>query len=46
MIANNDALMKLLDDGGDALSLTVNQRINLCFAIIGLATLALIGFGI
>ncbi|MCC2608416.1 methyl-accepting chemotaxis protein [Neorhizobium petrolearium] len=46
MIANNDALMKLLDDGGDALSDTVNQRINLCFAIIGIATLALIGFGI
>jgi len=46
MIANNDALMKLLDDGGDELSDTVNGRIDLCFAIIGLATLALIGFGI
>ncbi|WP_117195268.1 methyl-accepting chemotaxis protein [Rhizobium terrae] len=46
MIANNDALMKLLDDGGDALSARVNQRINVCFAIIGIATLALIGFGI
>ncbi|EUB98641.1 methyl-accepting chemotaxis sensory transducer with TarH (aspartate) sensor [Rhizobium sp. CF080] len=46
MIANNDALMKMLDDGGDALSDTVNRRINLCFAIIGIVTLTLIGFGI
>ncbi|NLS02208.1 HAMP domain-containing protein [Rhizobium sp. P32RR-XVIII] len=46
LIANNDALMKQLNDGGDALSDTMNQRINLCFAIIGIATLALIGFGI
>jgi methyl-accepting chemotaxis protein len=46
MIANNDALMKMLDDGGDALSATVNRRIDLCFAIIGIVTLTLIGFGI
>lgn len=46
MIANNDALMTLLNDGGDALSATVNQRITLCFALIGLAVLGALGLSV
>jgi methyl-accepting chemotaxis protein len=42
MIANNDALMALMNDGGDALSASVNQRIELCFIVIGLAVLGAI----
>ncbi|SEI13850.1 methyl-accepting chemotaxis sensory transducer with TarH sensor [Rhizobium tibeticum] len=46
MIANNDALMALLNDGGDALSSTVNQRITFCFALIGLAVLGALGLSV
>ncbi len=46
MIANNDALMAQLNDGGDALSATVNSRILYCFVLIGLAVLAAIGLSI
>jgi len=46
MIANNDAMMAMLNDGGDALSASVNERINLCFALIGLAVVGAIGLGI
>jgi methyl-accepting chemotaxis protein len=46
MIANNDAMMTLLNDGGDALSASVNSRIDLCLALIGIAVVATIGLGI
>ncbi|KQV84038.1 methyl-accepting chemotaxis protein [Rhizobium sp. Root1220] len=46
MIANNDALMALLNDGGDALSVSVNQRIILCFALIGLTVLGAVGLSV
>ncbi|OCJ17572.1 chemotaxis protein [Rhizobium sp. AC44/96] len=46
LIANNDALMSLLNDGGDALSATVNQRIEFCFILIGLAVLAAVGLSV
>ena len=37
MIANNDAMMTMLNDGGDALSASVNERIFFCFILIGIA---------
>ncbi|ANL26442.1 methyl-accepting chemotaxis protein [Rhizobium phaseoli] len=43
MIADNDAMMALLNDGGDALSASVNGRISFCFLLIGIAVLAAIG---
>ncbi|OWV69077.1 chemotaxis protein [Rhizobium sp. R339] len=46
MIANNDAMMAMLNDGGDALSASVNRRINLYLASIGIAVLAAIGLGV
>ncbi|OWV72180.1 chemotaxis protein [Rhizobium sp. R634] len=46
MIANNDAMMAMLNDGGDALSASVNGRINLYLALIGIAVLAAIGLGV
>jgi methyl-accepting chemotaxis protein len=46
MIANNDALMVLLNDGGDALSVDVNGRIDFSFALIALAVLGAIGLSI
>ncbi|MFB2602392.1 methyl-accepting chemotaxis protein [Rhizobium phaseoli] len=46
MIANNDAMMALLNDGGDALSASVNGRISFCFLLIGIAVLAAIGISI
>ncbi len=46
MIANNDALMALLNDGGDALSVSVNQRITLSFVLIGLAVMGAIGLSV
>jgi methyl-accepting chemotaxis protein len=46
MIANNDALMVLLNDGGDALSVAVNTRIDLSLALTGLAMLGAIGLSI
>ncbi|MBW9051855.1 methyl-accepting chemotaxis protein [Rhizobium mesosinicum] len=46
MIANNDAMMAMLNDGGDALSAAVNDRINLCFTLIGLAVIGAIGLGV
>ncbi|PDT18497.1 methyl-accepting chemotaxis protein [Rhizobium sp. J15] len=46
MIANNDAMMTMLNDGGDALSASVNGRINLCLALIGIAVLVAIGLGV
>ncbi|MEZ2131141.1 MULTISPECIES: methyl-accepting chemotaxis protein [unclassified Sinorhizobium] len=45
MIANNDVLMNLLNDGGDALSATVNMHIDWSLAIIGTAILAMIALG-
>ncbi|MGR9054492.1 methyl-accepting chemotaxis protein [Rhizobium leguminosarum] len=46
MIANNDAMMAMLNDGGDALSASVNGRIVFCFALIGIAVLAAVGFSV
>ncbi|QFY62298.1 HAMP domain-containing protein [Rhizobium grahamii] len=46
LIANNDALMSLLNDGGDELSANVNGRIDLCFALIGIAVLGAIGLSV
>ncbi|UVD57188.1 methyl-accepting chemotaxis protein [Rhizobium sp. Pop5] len=46
MIANNDAMMAMLTDGGDTLSASVNEQINLCFAVIGIAVLAAISFSV
>jgi methyl-accepting chemotaxis protein len=46
MIANNDTLMDLLNDGGDALSANVNARIDLSFALIGIALFGTIGLSI
>ncbi|ULR43609.1 methyl-accepting chemotaxis protein [Rhizobium sp. K102] len=46
MIANDDAMMALLNDGGDALSASVNGRITFCLILIGIAVLAAIGVGI
>ncbi|WP_064709753.1 methyl-accepting chemotaxis protein [Rhizobium bangladeshense] len=46
MIANNDAMMAMLNDGGDALSASVSGRITFCFALIGIAVLAAIGFSV
>lgn len=46
MIANNDTLMDLLNDGGDALSAKVNARINLSIALISIAVLGSIGLSI
>ncbi|MBX4902961.1 MULTISPECIES: methyl-accepting chemotaxis protein [Rhizobium] len=46
MIANNDAMMAMLNDGGDALSASVSGRITFCFVLIGIAVLAAIGFSV
>ncbi|MBB3460659.1 methyl-accepting chemotaxis protein [Rhizobium sp. BK377] len=46
MTANNDAMMSTLNDGGDALSAAVNDRINLCFTLIGIAVIGAIGLGV
>ena len=46
MIANNDAMMAMLNDGGDALSASVDGRITLCLTLIGIAVLAAIGLGV
>ncbi|MBB2712954.1 methyl-accepting chemotaxis protein [Rhizobium sophoriradicis] len=46
MIANNDAMMALLNDGGDALSASVNGRITFCLLLIGIAVLAAIGISV
>ncbi|MBX5220578.1 MULTISPECIES: methyl-accepting chemotaxis protein [unclassified Rhizobium] len=46
MIANNDAMMALLNDGGGALSASVNGRITFCFVLIGIAVLTAIGFAV
>ncbi|APO73406.1 methyl-accepting chemotaxis protein [Rhizobium etli 8C-3] len=46
MTANNDALMSMLNDGGDAVSASVNERINLCLAIIAAAVIGAIALGI
>ncbi|MGO8421940.1 methyl-accepting chemotaxis protein [Rhizobium ruizarguesonis] len=46
MIANNDAMMAMLNDGGDALSASVNERIFFCFVLIGIAVLAAVGFSV
>ncbi|MBA9031186.1 methyl-accepting chemotaxis protein [Rhizobium leguminosarum] len=46
MIANNDAMMTMLNDGGDALSASVNGRIVFCFVLIGIAVLAAVGFSV
>ncbi|KQV32052.1 chemotaxis protein [Rhizobium sp. Root1203] len=46
MIANNDTLMDLLNDGGDALSGDVNARLDLSFALLAIAVLATIGLSI
>ncbi|NKM66079.1 HAMP domain-containing protein [Rhizobium leguminosarum bv. viciae] len=46
MIANNDAMMAMLNDGGDALSASVNERIVSCFVLIGIAVLAAVGFSV
>ncbi|MCH4544195.1 methyl-accepting chemotaxis protein [Rhizobium changzhiense] len=46
MIANNDAMMAMLNDGGDALSASVNERIVFCLVLIGIAVLAAIGFSV
>ncbi|MGO8264469.1 methyl-accepting chemotaxis protein, partial [Rhizobium ruizarguesonis] len=46
MIANNDAMMTMLNDGGDALSASVNERIVFCFVLIGIAVLAAVGFSV
>ncbi|NKL33692.1 HAMP domain-containing protein [Rhizobium leguminosarum bv. viciae] len=46
MIANNDAMMAMLNDGGDALSASVNERIVFCLVLIGIAVLATVGFSV
>ncbi|MBB3916351.1 methyl-accepting chemotaxis protein [Rhizobium fabae] len=46
MIANNDAMMAMLTDGGDALSASINGRIVFCFVLIGVAVLAAVGFSV
>ncbi|MFD1723575.1 methyl-accepting chemotaxis protein [Rhizobium viscosum] len=46
MIANNDAMMAMLNDGGDALSASVNGRIVFCFILIGIAVLAAVGISV
>ncbi len=46
MIANNDAMMTMLNDGGDALSASVNERIFFCFILIGIAVLAAVGISV
>ncbi|MBY5405079.1 methyl-accepting chemotaxis protein [Rhizobium leguminosarum] len=46
MIANNDAMMAMLTDGGDALSASVNERIVFCLVLIGIAVLAAVGFSV
>ncbi|MDU0360847.1 methyl-accepting chemotaxis protein [Rhizobium sp. 25PS6] len=46
MIANNDAMMAMLNDGGDALSASVNERIIFCLVLIGIAVLAAVGFSV
>ncbi|OWK26497.1 hypothetical protein AJ87_05190 [Rhizobium yanglingense] len=46
MTANNDALMSMLNDGGDAVSASVNDRIHLCLAIIAAAVIGAIALGI
>ncbi len=46
MIANNEALMTMLNDGGDAVSATVNETINLCLAVIMAAVIGAIALGI
>ncbi|MBX5016571.1 methyl-accepting chemotaxis protein [Rhizobium lentis] len=46
MIANNDAMMALLNDGGDVLSASVNGRITFSFALIGIAVVLAIGCGV
>ncbi|RUM26549.1 methyl-accepting chemotaxis protein [Rhizobium vallis] len=46
MIANNDAMMAMLTDGGDALSASINGRIVFCFVLIGIAVLAAVGFSV
>ncbi|NNU46768.1 methyl-accepting chemotaxis protein [Rhizobium sp. WYCCWR 11279] len=46
MIANNDAMMAMLNDGGDALSASVNERIVFCLVLIGIAVLAAVGFSV
>lgn len=46
MIANNDAMTAMLNDGGDALSASVNERIVFCFILIGIAVLAAVGISV
>ncbi|MCW0017997.1 methyl-accepting chemotaxis protein [Rhizobium sp. BT-226] len=46
MIANNDAMMAMLNDGGDALSASVSERIVFCLVLIGIAVLAAVGFSV
>ncbi|OAV56601.1 chemotaxis protein [Rhizobium sp. WYCCWR10014] len=46
MIANNDAMMAMLNDGGGALSASVNERIVFCLILIGIAVLAAVGFSV
>ncbi|MFS8143708.1 methyl-accepting chemotaxis protein [Rhizobium sp. BR 249] len=46
MIANNDAMMALLNDGGDALSASVDGRMAFSAVLIGIAALVAIGLGI
>ncbi|ANK84205.1 MULTISPECIES: methyl-accepting chemotaxis protein [unclassified Rhizobium] len=46
MIANNDAMMALLNDGGDGLSTSVNGRITFCLVLIGIAVLTAIGLAV
>ncbi|WP_037071856.1 methyl-accepting chemotaxis protein [Rhizobium sp. CF142] len=46
MIANNDAMMAMLNEGGDALSASVNERIVFCFILIGIAVLAAVGISV
>ncbi|MDC9832115.1 methyl-accepting chemotaxis protein [Rhizobium binxianense] len=46
MTANNDAMMAMLNDGGDALSASVNRRIVFCFVLIGIAVLLAVGFSV
>ncbi|MGX9992190.1 methyl-accepting chemotaxis protein [Rhizobium sp. WSM1274] len=46
MIANNDAMMAMLTDGGDALSASVNEQIVFCLVLIGIAVLAAVGFSV
>jgi methyl-accepting chemotaxis protein len=46
MTANNEALMTILNNGGDAVSVTVNETINLCLAVIMAAVIGAIALGI